>query len=1017
MSDRMRPISFEKMVTWIIEEFNTKSSIFGIHKNKFYQSKFQDNREFLGENLGVPIGPAAGPNSQLTQNIIASYLTGSRFIELKTVQIIDGEDLSVAKPCINAEDECYNVEWSTELRVEEAYEEYIKGWFLIHLIMVELSISKDKDFMFNISVGYDLEGIKSKKINEFIENMKDASNTEIWQQCIKVLENSLDKFNKFTLQDLNNISPKICSSITLSTLHGCPPAEIERIATYLLKDKNLHTFIKMNPTLLGEDFVGNTFDVMGYSYIHLNSHHFKNDLQYKDAIIMIKKLKEIAKEKGLELGVKLTNTLPVKILNNELPGEEMYMSGKALYPLTIALASKLSKEFNGELSISYSGGADFFNIDKIFNVGIYPITFATTLLKPGGYERVTQIANKISDMPQNKNGKISTILLEIAAEEAINNPHHVKSDKRGSSRKIDAKLPIYDCAIAPCGVGCPINQQIPEYIALVNEEKYDEAFQVIARDNAAPGITGTICNHNCQTKCTRLHYDSSLEIRNMKKIAVNHAANKYISEIKPCEIKSNSKVCIIGAGAAGLSTALYLRRNAMDVTVFEKREKPYGIINYVIPEFRIAKEVIENDFHMVKAHGVNFNFKAEEKVNLEELQKEFKYIILATGAWESGKVSMKKGNETTLNAIKFLEEFKSGYEDMNLGTSVCVIGGGDVAMDAARAVKRVKGVKNVSVIYRRTKDFMPASSEEIQLTLKDGVNIKELLAPLEFENNKLICEEMILGEKDSSGRRMPIPSGSLISVDATTVIVAVGEKVDSKFFRSLGIEVDSKGIPITDNNCRTSIENVYIGGDAKTGPGTIVNAMAHGKSIAKDILKKEKLNCDLNEDGKLRTITENSKDKDIFYKRKGMLCSSTLSNEDGSRCLGCDSVCELCVDVCPNRANVVIDLGYKSEVIHMDGMCNECGNCGVFCPYKGNPYKDKLTLFWNDEDFINSSNKGFFIKDVSKGICNIRSEDGKIFQSKLNEKNKENESYDRNLLSKEMKDIIKACITEYGYLL
>ncbi|MEG2656768.1 MAG: putative selenate reductase subunit YgfK [Clostridium sp.] len=1014
MSDRMHPISFEKMVTWIIEEFNTKSRVFGIHKNKFYRSKSQNNREFLGENLGVPIGPAAGPNSQLAQNIIASYLTGSRFIELKTVQIIDGEDLPVAKPCINAEDECYNVEWSTELRVEEAYEEYIKGWFLIHIIMVEFDISKDKDFMFNISVGYDLEGIKSKKINEFIENMKDASNTEIWQQCIKVLENSLDKFNNFTLQDLNNISPKICSSITLSTLHGCPPAEIERIATYLLKDKNLHTFIKMNPTLLGEDFVGNTFDVMGYSYIHLNSHHFKNDLQYKDAIIMVKKLREIAKGKDLELGVKLTNTLPVKILNNELPGEEMYMSGKALYPLTIALASKLSKEFNGELSISYSGGADFFNIDKIFNVGIYPITFATTLLKPGGYQRITQIANKISGMPHDKNKKINTILLETIAKEAINNPHHVKSDKRERSRKIESKLPIYNCAIAPCKVGCPINQRIPEYIALVNEEKYDEAFRVIARDNAAPGITGTICNHNCQTKCTRLHYDSSLEIRNMKKIAVNHAENKYISEIKTCEIKSNNKVCIIGAGAAGLSTALYLRRNAMDVTVFEKREKPYGIINYVIPEFRIAKEVIKNDFNMVKAHGVKFNFKAEEKVNLAELQKEFKYIILATGAWEPGKVSMKRGNEKTLNAIRFLEEFKSSSEDMNLGTSVCVIGGGDVAMDAARAAERVKGVENVSVIYRRTKEFMPASSEEVQLTLEDGVNIKELLAPVEFKNNKLICEEMILGEKDSSGRQMPIPSGAFISVDATTVIVAVGERVDSEFFRSLGLEVDSKGIPITDNNCKTSIENVYIGGDAKTGPGTIVNAMAHGKSIAKDILKRENLNCDLNEEEKLRTISENLKYKNMVYKRKGVLCSSTLSNEDGSRCLGCDSVCELCVDVCPNRANVVIDLGYKSEVIHMDGMCNECGNCGVFCPYKGNPYKDKLTLFWNDEDFINSSNKGFFIKDVSKGICNIRSEDGKIFQSKLNEKN---ESYDRNLLSKEMKDIIKACITEYGYLL
>ncbi|MEG1254532.1 putative selenate reductase subunit YgfK [Clostridium sp.] len=1014
MSDKMHPISFDRMVNWIITEFRTKDSIFGIHKNKFYYSKTGNNIEFLGGNLGMPIGPAAGPNSQLTQNIVAAYLTGSRFIELKTVQILDGEDLPVAKPCINAEDECYNVEWSTELRVEEAYEEYIKGWFLLHLLMVELNISDNKDFMFNISVGYDLEGIKSRKIDSFIENMKDASNTRAWNDCIKVLENNLNNFNKFTLQDLQNISPKVCSSITLSTLHGCPPAEIERIATYLLKDKNLHTFIKMNPTLLGEDFVGDTFNTMGYDYISINPNHFKNDLQYNDGIKMIKILKEIANDQGLKLGVKLTNTLPVKILNKELPGEEMYMSGRSLYPLTITLASKLSNEFNGELYISYSGGAEFFNIDKIFSTGICPITFATTILKPGGYERITQIANKLELIVSEKNNRIDTRLLSKLAKESIHDFHHIKSARTVGSRKINSKLPIYDCAIAPCTVGCPINQQIPEYMALVSEEKYQEAFNVIVRDNASPGITGTICNHNCQFKCTRLDYDSALEIRNMKKLAVINAQDKYISEVIPCRIKSNKKVCIIGAGAAGLSAAMYLRRNAMDVTVFEKREKPYGIINYVIPEFRISKEVIEKDFNMVKSHGVKFNFGVDENINLQDLKKEFDYIILATGAWKPGKVSMKKGEDKTLNAIRFLEQFKIGNESLNLGTDVCVIGGGDVAMDAARAAKKVKGVENVSIIYRRTQSFMPASGEEIQLALKDGVDIKELLAPVEFEGNNLICEKMILGDKDASGRRIPIASGILSCIDATTVIVAVGEKVDSEFFKELGIEVDLKGIPITDSNCETNMKNIYIGGDAKTGPGTIVQAMAHGKAIAENILHKENLNCDLNEERKSDCKTKTLENTTILYGRKGILCDSTLSKEEGNRCLGCDSICELCVDVCPNRANVVIKLGDKSQIIHLDGMCNECGNCGVFCPHKENPYKDKLTLFWSNEDFTNSKNKGFYIKNIDKGICNIRSEDGKIFQCKLYE---EDTLYNRNQPSKEMKEIIKACMNEYGYLL
>lgn len=362
-----------------MEELKEKESIFGIHKNKFYKNDNGKYIELFGERLASPLGPAAGPNSQLTQNIVASYLTGSRFIELKTIQVIDGEDLPVAKPCIHAQDECYNVEWSTELTVPEAYDEYIKAWFLLHVLMKELNLSEERDFMFNMSVGYDLDGIKSPKVDAYIEGMRNASTTKIWNECRETLLSNIDLFSNFSREDLDKISPAVCPSITLSTLHGCPPEEIEKIAKYLLEEKNLHTFIKMNPTLLGEKFVRDTFDKMGYDYVVLNPNHFINDLQYKDGVSMLKRLKSLAKKLELEIGVKLTNTLPVKIENNELPGEEMYMSGRSLFPLTISLASKLASEFDGDLQISYSGGADFFNIEKILKAGIQPITFATTI--------------------------------------------------------------------------------------------------------------------------------------------------------------------------------------------------------------------------------------------------------------------------------------------------------------------------------------------------------------------------------------------------------------------------------------------------------------------------------------------------------------------------------------------------------------------------------------------------------------------------------------------------------------
>lgn len=1005
MSDKMRPISFKKTLMWVMKELKEKESIFGIHKNKFYKNNGGKFIELFGEKLASPLGPAAGPNSQLTQNIVASYLTGSRFIELKTVQVIDGEDLPVAKPCIHAEDECYNVEWSTELTVPEAFNEYIKAWFLLHVLMKELNLSEERDFMFNMSVGYDLEGIKSPKVDAYIEGMRNASNTKIWNECREILLSNMDLFCNFSKEDLDKISPVVCPSITLSTLHGCPPDEIERIGKYLLEEKNLHTFIKMNPTLLGEEFVRNTFDKMGYDYIVLNPNHFVNDLQYEDGIAMLTRLKLVAKKLNLQMGVKLTNTLPVKILNDELPGEEMYMSGRSLFHLTITLASKLSSEFNGDLQISYSGGADFFNVEKILKAGIQPITFATTILKPGGYERITQMAKKIEEHLSGAFSGIDTEFLNKLADSSITDKYHVKDIRPVSSRKVSLELPIYDCAIAPCTIGCPINQQIPEYVALVGEKKYDEAFKIIAKDNTSPAITGTICNHNCQYKCTRLDYDQSVSIRDMKKIAVLNAEDKYIESIKEADIRSNKKVGIVGAGPAGLASALFLRRNGMDVTVMDRKEKPYGVIQYVIPEFRISSEMIKKDFDLVKKQGVKFEFGIDENLNIDNLKNKYDYLILAIGAWKPGKLHLTQGEEKAMGAISFLEKHKETNGNIDLGKNVCIIGGGDVAMDAARAAKRTQGVENVYIVYRRTEKYMPASIEEIELAKSEGILFKELLSPMVIEDGKLTCEEMKLGEKDASGRRRPIGTGNNIELQADTVISAVGEQVDSDLLEKNKIELDGKGCPKVNNACETSISNVYAAGDMKKGPATIVKAIADGKAVAKDILSKEGFSNDFHKE----VIAADKKD---IYSKKGILKAASCSEEESQRCLSCSNICELCVDVCPNRANMVINVDGEfdssHQIVHIDGMCNECGNCGIFCPYKGNPYKDKITLFWTNDDFEDSTNKGFLVIDNNKGVCKVRKEDGEVVDYTIGQK---------EIISNEMESIIKTFINKYSYML
>ena len=237
-----------------------------------------------------------------------------------------------------------------------------------------------------MSVGYDLDGIKTPKVDKFIEEMKDASATDVFKEAMEV---SLQAVKDGKLRNVDEafikaIPARISNSITESTLHGCPPDEIERIASYLITEKNLNTFIKCNPTLLGYEFARERLDSLGFDYIVFDDHHFLEDLQWKDAIPMFERLQKLCDEKGLEFGVKITNTFPVDVKAGELPSEEMYMSGRSLFPLSIALAEKLTRQFDGKLRISYSGGADYFNIKQIFEAGIWPITMATTVLKPEG---------------------------------------------------------------------------------------------------------------------------------------------------------------------------------------------------------------------------------------------------------------------------------------------------------------------------------------------------------------------------------------------------------------------------------------------------------------------------------------------------------------------------------------------------------------------------------------------------------------------------------------------------------
>ncbi|MDD2958101.1 MAG: selenate reductase [Lachnospiraceae bacterium] len=393
MSDRMQPIPFSALINWITREVKS-GTLFGCRN--FYTAEPEKKISILGREIETPIGPAAGPHTQLAQNLLTAYVCGGRYFELKTVQQLDGEDLTVSKPCILAEDEGYNCEWSTELTVEQAFEEYVKAWYLMQVLARELKLGAPGAVVFNMSVGYNMEGIQSPKIDRFIEQLKDASACPVFLQCREVLEQHLQDFSLFTREDLDAVSPHICSSMTLSTMHGCPADEIERIVTYLLTEKGLNTYLKCNPTLLGYERVRSMLDALGYDYVAFDESQFQADLQLEEAIAMLQRLQDTAREAGVLFGVKMTNTFPVKAQNRELPDPMMYMSGKALLPLSLGAAEIISRSFDGKLPISYSGGADALNIEAIFETGIRPITICTDLLKPGGYHRLNTMAKKLS---------------------------------------------------------------------------------------------------------------------------------------------------------------------------------------------------------------------------------------------------------------------------------------------------------------------------------------------------------------------------------------------------------------------------------------------------------------------------------------------------------------------------------------------------------------------------------------------------------------------------------------------
>ncbi len=981
MGDIMRPVPFKALLTRIFDEYHESRSIFGIPEKQFYRKCDDRQINVFNESCETPLGPAAGPHTQLAQNIIVSWLTGGRFIELKTVQILDR--LEIEKPCIDAEDECFNTEWSTEFTLLKAYDEYLKAWFALHLLEAMFdprAAGESKSFIFNMSVGYNLEGIKQAPMQDFIHNMMNAAAHPKFIEYGNILGEWVGNeafINRFALTSRRSalgrlpgdIPARLVSGMTLSTMHGCPPNEIEAICRYMLEEKHLNTFVKLNPTLLGYPRVRAILDACGFDYVGLKEESFEHDLKLEQAVAMLHRLVALSKQQKLGFGVKLTNTLGAINHKGALPGEEMYMSGRALFPLSINVAAVLSREFAGELPISYSGGASKFNIRDIFETGIRPITMATDLLKPGGYLRQAECMRELDRSECWSMTRIDVGKLEALAEKAVSMEYSQKHWK--AQDKIDAggPLPMVDCYVAPCVTACAIKQDIPEYIRLLGEQRYADALELIYQRNALPAITGHICDHQCQYNCTRIDYDSALNIRELKKIALEKGWDEYRRRWhKPAGAGGKRPVAILGAGPAGLSAGYFLARAGYQVTLFEREANAGGVVKNIIPQFRIPADVIEHDIEFVAAHGVKFVYGCDPELTVDTLQQQgFEYVFIGIGADKNSGVKLAGDNRNVYKSLSFLRCFNQGTA-MNLGRHVAVVGAGNTAMDCARAALKVPGVQEVTVLYRRTLNEMPAYREEYQEAVDDRVRFMFLTNPERFDaDGTLTARVMTLGEPDEQGRRRPIATEQTLTLQVDALITAIGEQADEAALRKLGVPLDAQGYPqVNTATGETARPNVFLIGDVQRGPSSIVAAIGTARHAAETVLARE--NVKTHHADKYWSNVDPAE----IYRRKGAISVALVDKsereafvaQEAQRCLECNYVCSKCVDVCPNRANVSIDIpGFhdRFQTLHLDAYCNECGNCAQFCPWQGKPYKDKVTIYNLPQDFANSANAGFLV--------------------------------------------------------
>jgi NADH-quinone oxidoreductase subunit F len=400
---------------------------------------------------------------------------------------------------------------------------------------------------------------------------------------------------------------------------------------------------------------------------------------------------------------------------------------------------------------------------------------------------------------------------------------------------------------SPCQHTCPIEMDIPSYIALVRAERFEDAYKILLQTNPFPSVCGRVCDHKCQSKCRRGNMDESIAIKFLKRFITDNAPRPKIEAVP---VTRKEKIAVVGGGPAGLTAARDLALRGYKVTVFEELPKAGGMLYWGIPSYRLPRNILDHEIDDIRTLGVDIrlNTRVGKDITFAKLEKEFDFIYLATGAHKSQKMGVPgEDMKNVYGGVEFLRDFNANEEkwmkgEKTLGKKVAVIGGGNSAIDAARVAVRLGA--DVTILYRRLKHDMPAAEEEIKAAEEEGIKIEYLVAPLKIEGtkgkvNSISCQRMTLGDFDNSGRKKPVAvAGSEFSLKVDAIIAAIGQVPDMSFVdKKTGVEINKWDCYNVGKDYKSQTANLryFAGGDAVTGPDTVIAAIGAGHQAADDI--------------------------------------------------------------------------------------------------------------------------------------------------------------------------------------